>query len=112
MSKIIRHLLVILTALPIFLGLATAGFAAPCTHEISQPGTGSHELGAPDQSTCPCCEKMLPAASATCGLACHTGIVASANKVRRELTPYRIKFALLAQSGHGIDLQPPLPPPR
>jgi hypothetical protein len=111
-SKIIRHLLIILAALPIFLGLATASFAAPCTHEMSSPETGSRGTGAPDRSTCPCCEKMLPAVSATCGLACHAGIEAVANKIRPLLNTHWIKFALLAQGGHGIAIQPPLPPPR
>jgi hypothetical protein len=101
LSKIMRHALVLLAAAPILLGLLASSFAAPCAHAPD---------GRPDRSTCPCCEKTVLAA--TCGLACHAGIEADAREIRPRLELRRIAFGVLAQQAGGIDIAPPLPPPR
>jgi hypothetical protein len=106
-SKFIRHVLVILAALPIFLGLATASlsvpiFAAPCPH--------SHG-GSTDALICPCCEKVILAASVAC-LTCQLAIATGSGELRARAEAHSISFRPFEQRARGLEIKPPLPPPR
>jgi len=99
-SKIIRHVLALLLAAPIVLGLLASGVAAPCVHG-----------GRPDQSTCPCCDKTILAASMPC-LACQAVIEAEADGLQSRFDARQISFAWLDERTDGRAIEPPLPPPR